>query len=143
MRFLNRRFVIALLFVQVALISRIPLLAQNAGNRARISLSSPLIDLGTLCVDSVASYHFEFQSSGNVMLVVTDAQPSCPCIELNWLKGPIQPGEKGWLDLRFHAETPGPFDKAIWITSNATDSSGQMQMVELRVRGLVMAGRKR
>lgn len=117
----------------------IPLRAQKAADRASMAFASPLIDLGTLCIDSVASYHFEFRNSGNSMLVITDAQPSCPCMELNWQKGPIQAGERGWLDIRFHADVPGPFDKAVWITSNSTDSTGQMQPVELRVRGLVMS----
>jgi hypothetical protein len=109
--------------------------AQDTAARAHIVFADTAHDFGSVQVRTQATYHFEYRNTGNDILIVTEAQPSCYCISVNWSRSPVMPGDKGSLEVVYHAEEVGAFDKGIWVSSN----SNTAQPVELRVRGNVVS----
>jgi hypothetical protein len=99
-------------------------------------------DFGTVATDTTVAYRFEFVNEGQTMLIINDITLSCPCFEQDWVRGPVMPGEKGWVSVRYPTGSKaGPFDKLLWIASNAVNNSANLDRFELRITGLVQSAK--
>ncbi|WP_320053654.1 DUF1573 domain-containing protein [uncultured Acetobacteroides sp.] len=79
------------------------------------------------------SYSFAFSNTGRVPLILTNVVSSCGCTTPEWPKAPILPGKKGVIKVTFDPmNRPGPIDKTITVSSNATKP-----LVVLTLSGLV------
>ncbi len=108
---------------------------------AAFAFSATTHDFGLASTDTVLRHRFEFSNNGDAMLVINDAALSCPCFEVDWSRGPIQPGEKGWVDVAYPTTAkPGRFDKLIWLSSNAVNNPAGLDKFELRIAGTVVKG---
>jgi hypothetical protein len=97
-------------------------------------------DFGNLTDQKDAEYVFQFKNVGKTPLIITNASASCGCTVPEFPKEPILPGKKGQLKVTFHtAGKSGPFDKAVYIQSNAPSNiSGDRY--ELHIKGAVTPG---
>ena len=137
MSFILRLFSLLLLAFTIP---RFETQAQAVGEGARFSFNKTEHDFGTVKPDTTVAYRFEFVNAGQMMLIINDISLSCPCFEANWVRGPVMPGEKGWVSVRYPTTSKaGPFDKLLWITSNAVNNTANLDRFELRIKGMVQA----
>jgi hypothetical protein len=121
--------------------------AQTDEGGPELSFDKTSHDFGKVRTDTVLEYRFSFSNSGKAALVINDISLSCPCFEVSWTRGPVMPGERGEVTVRYPTTAKGgPFDKQLWITSNARNTDPRIGRHELSIRGLVQehapAGRK-
>lgn len=78
-------------------------------------------DFGTVKEEvGKVSHIFEFKNTGDTALVLSNVRASCGCTTPQWSRDPIPAGQKGSITVTYNASNrPGPFTKAITITSNA------------------------
>jgi hypothetical protein len=83
-------------------------------------------DFGELQRGPVAPHKFEFTNIGNQPLFIQDVTPSCGCTNVDWIKSPVLPGQKGWIQLSLKTEEQhGIFNKEVYIRSNAVTPNGE------------------
>ena len=80
-------------------------------------------DFGDIQPGAVVKHTFEFTNTGKSPLLIENATASCGCTTPNWTKEPIQPGEKGTIDVQFdsHGKT-GIQNKEVAIQANTQPS---------------------
>jgi hypothetical protein len=113
--------------------------SQTTADEARFSFKEIVYDFGAVPPDTTLTGRFEFVNDGTALLVINDIALSCPCFETDWVRGPVMPGEKGWVSVRYPtSHKTGPFDKLLWIASNAANNTPNLDRFELRIKGLVV-----
>ena len=87
---------------------------------AKITFAKMTHDFGSIQEkDGDAVVQFEFTNDGDSPLIITRATASCGCTSPSYPKKPLRPGEKGSIEVTYHAKgRPGPFDKSIYVYSN-------------------------
>lgn len=88
--------------------------------------------------DPIVKCTFTFTNTGDKPLVINQAVASCGCTVPTYTKTPVQPGEKGTINVTYNGtgKFPGLFRKVITVRSNAkTDTvrltiQGDMQEEE-------------
>lgn len=62
---------------------------------------------------------FVFTNVGNEPLELLNVRPGCGCTAANYSKGPIAPGEQGYIEATYNPyNRPGAFNKNIRVTTN-------------------------
>lgn len=88
-----------------------------------ITFTSETHDFGNIPQGTPVSVEFKFTNTGKTDLLLANVKPSCGCTTPEWSREPIAPGESGSIKATFNAANAGPFNKAITITSNATEGT--------------------
>ncbi len=92
-------------------------------------------DFGKFKSGEVRETTFSFTNSGDKPLVIYKASASCGCTKATWTKEPIKPGGTGTIVVTYDSkDKPYPFQKSIWVMSNA--SNGGKSNVELTIKGV-------
>ncbi len=111
--------------------------AQNP-NGARFKFNEETHDFGTLKENDPASTEFTFTNTGKEPLVISNCSASCGCTVPVWPQNPILPGGKGTITVKFNTQGKnGPFEKAIYISSNAETEDVTKKSYELKIKGSV------
>lgn len=72
--------------------------------------------------DGNAIHTFFFSNEGTDTLILSNVKPGCGCTTADWSKGPVLPGQKGFIKTEYNPKNrAGIFTKAITVTSNATE----------------------
>lgn len=102
------------------------LLAQNKSDAPQFKFEGgDTYDFGILKRGPEAPHKFEFTNTGNQPLIVMNVTPSCGCTNVDWIKAPVPPGQKGWIKLSLKTEEQhGVFNKEVYIQSNAANPGG-------------------
>jgi hypothetical protein len=82
-------------------------------------------------------HEFSFINTGDQPLILQDVKAGCSCITLEWPKRPISPGGKGSIKVGYHTSKTGPFNKEVYVYSNAVLQPGQ-KMYTIDVKGSVV-----
>ena len=99
-----------------------------------IEFETTTIDYGTIENGSDGERIFSFTNVGNADLIITNVQSSCGCTIPKKPEGPIAPGEKSEIIVRYDTKREGPFRKTITVTTNqATDA-----IIALKIKGTVL-----
>ncbi len=105
------------------------------GAQASISFDETTYDFGTFS-DSEAKKEcvFTFTNVGDAPLVLNQVVASCGCTVPKYTKEPIQPGEKGKIDVTYNTRGrfAGPFKKTLTVRTN-----GEPSMVKLFIKGVM------
>jgi hypothetical protein len=64
---------------------------------------------------------FKLTNEGNEPLLISSAQASCGCTNLNYSKDPLLPGKSTSLSVTYNAAVKGPFTKTVTVKTNAGD----------------------
>ena len=82
--------------------------------------------------DPIVKCTFTFTNTGDKPLFINQAVASCGCTVPTYTKTPVQPGEKGTINVTYNGtgKFPGHFRKTITIRSNA-----KTEMVRLTIEG--------
>ena len=113
-----------LLFVGVAV---------QAQSTAKMEFKSVVIDYGEIQKGSDGIRVFEFTNTGDAPLVITRVSSSCGCTVPKKPEGPVKPGEKGEIQVKYDTNIIGPIRKTITVYSNA-----DVPAKSLKIKGRVM-----
>ena len=91
-------------------------------------------DFGTIQRGTPQETIFTFTNTGNAPLIIADAKSTCGCTVPKKPDGPIAPGEKGELVVKFNGQGNGPVTKTVTITAN-TEKGSEL----LRIKAFVNA----
>ena len=69
-----------------------------------VSFSEYEFDFGTLAQGDAVTHLFEFTNSGDEPLIIDNCKGSCGCTVPKCPKNPIQPGEKGQIEVKFNSK---------------------------------------
>jgi hypothetical protein len=86
---------------------------------AKIEFKTETVDYGDIDKGSDGVRVFEFTNTGNAPLIISKVSSSCGCTIPKKPEGPIQPGERGEIQVKYDTNRPGPIRKAITVLSNA------------------------
>lgn len=96
-------------------------------------VSSMTHDFGDFELGGASKSHsFEFVNDGTAPLVIVRANSSCRCIEVKFQRKPIQPGQKGVVEVIYSPKDEGVFNKGVHIYSNIAGGN-----LTLFVKGVV------
>ncbi len=102
---------------------------------AALSFKEKVHDFGEVPVDSPLHWRFEFSNSGDAPLIITSIQPSCHCVKVNWTRGAIGAGGKGFVDVEVSPPHDIRFYRTLMIASNATNYDPALMRYEIDVMG--------
>jgi hypothetical protein len=97
------------------------------------SFANPSQDCGVIKKGTDYSFNFTFTNTGTGKVVIAKAEHSCSCIELQWPKQPVMPGQKGIITGVYHATDKGRFTKEIYVHV----ASPQVPMKVISLSGVV------
>jgi len=75
-------------------------------------------DFGTIEQNAPQETIFSFTNTGNAPLIITDAKSTCGCTVPKKPEGPVAPGEKGELVVKFNGSGQNQVSKTITVTAN-------------------------
>ena len=76
-------------------------------------------DFGLITEWEVVMHTFKFKNTGNSPLIISEAIGSCGCTTPSWSGDPIQPGEDGYIEVKFDSKgRAGSNSKTVTITAN-------------------------
>lgn len=112
-------------------------------NKAAFKFENITHDFGSIPEGPQVTHFFEFTNTGKEPLVIQNVTASCGCTTPDWPKQPILPGKKGKIKVVYNTSgRVGPFNKEIFIQSNAENPAGQ-ERFELVIKGTVKAEEKK
>jgi hypothetical protein len=84
-------------------------------------------DFGEITEGEVVEYSFKFTNTGKGPLVISNASGSCGCTIPSFSNKPIEPGEVGYIDVKFNSENKsGQVEKSVYILANTIPSESQL-----------------
>ncbi len=89
-------------------------------------------DFGEIAQNIPKTAEFTLTNNGKEPLVITSAQASCGCTNLEYSKKPILPGKSSTVSATYNAAAPGNFIKTITVKTNADPNP-----VILQIKGTV------
>ena len=92
------------------------------------------IDYGTIPHNADGKREFVFTNNGNKPLIIESTQGSCGCTVPTKPEGPIAPGAKATIGVKYATDRVGAFTKTVTVKSNA---AGQETKV-LTIKGTVL-----
>ncbi len=108
--------------------------AQAQGGPGVLEFEYVSHDFGEIPQGIPVTVAFKFKNTGGADILLGNVKPSCGCTTPEWPQEPIAPGESAIIKATFNAANAGPFNKAITITSNATEG-----IKRIFIKGLVVA----
>jgi hypothetical protein len=76
-------------------------------------------DFGEIGFDTEAEFEFVFTNTGESPLILTHVKSTCGCTVPEWSKEPVNGGKKGKIRVSYDTHRVGPFNKSIYVYSNA------------------------
>lgn len=111
-----------LIFVLSLLIVSAVTFGQDTPDGPALTFDKPNHDYGVLFVDDMPEFklNVEFTNTGNQPLVLSAARACCGTQVLKWPREPINPGEKGTIELQFRlAPRAQRISRTLTLTSNS------------------------
>ena len=119
---------ILLLFSVNVLAQNKPTAKQQDNNKAYFSLEKKSLSFGEIKMGSTKTLEVSFTNTGKKTLVLTDVYTNCGCTTVDWPKDPFAPGKSGTLKITYNPTETGPFNKTVYIYTNAQNSSETIQI---------------
>lgn len=107
----------------------------QGGPKIEFAAQDNTIDYGKISKGDNAVRSFEFTNTGNAPLLIIDAQSTLSSIIVTKPAGPIQPGKKGKIDVKYNMSA-GPIRKTITVETNAVNYPDGR--VALKIKGEVL-----
>ncbi len=118
--------------------------AQNAGaavqGGAMISVNKEVHDYGEIKQGGDPYCEFTVKNTGNAPLIISNAVGSCGCTVPEWSREPVMPGKTTIIKVKYDTNRPGPINKSVTITSNASNEPSMMIKIKGNVTPTADAG---
>ena len=88
------------------------------------------IDYGTIERNSEGKREFVLTNNGTKPLIITNAVGSCGCTVPSIPQGPIAPGAKAVIGVKYATDRVGQISKSITITSNAVGQESKVVFIK-------------
>lgn len=106
------------------------------GTGPMISFDKEVHDYGTVAYGGNGECTFTVTNTGDQPLILTNCKGSCGCTVPKCDTEPIKPGGKTTISVRYDTKRPGPINKSVTVSSNATNAPEKI----LRIKGTVEGG---
>ncbi len=119
---------------KIILVAVIALISFATHAQAKIEFKTETIDYGQIEKGSDGVRVFEFTNTGDAPLLINDVKSSCGCTVPEKPNGPIAPGAKSAIKVKYDTNRVGKIRKTVTVYSNATEP-----IKALKINGEVMA----
>lgn len=103
----------------IILLGFITVVAMKADQQPDFKFEKETNDFGKIPQGKPVSYDFKFTNVGEQPLIISNVESTCGCTVPKYTSTPIKKGETGTITVTFNAASPGAFNKALTIKSNA------------------------
>ncbi len=110
------------LYMNIILRDKAPQTYTTTENQTHIKISSAEMNLGKIDWSKEYTVSFTLNNIGDNPLVIADANSSCGCTIVDYCKEPTRPGDSLILYVKYKADAPGYFNKAISVICNTKNS---------------------
>lgn len=105
----------------------------------KLSIHKQTINLGnTLWKRPVTARIAITNKDSRTPLIITNVDPGCGCMKVEWSKGPIYKGNEAEVNVTYDAKQLGTYDRYIYIYTNASQSPAKV-----RIKGRITNGQKK
>ena len=94
----------------------------SSGNEATVVWDKKTHEFGTLKQGEPQTAIFKMTNKGGKPIIITNAEGSCGCTNIEYPKQPIKPGETISIKAIYDAEELGEFNKTVTLTMNIEES---------------------
>ena len=94
----------------------------STGKEASVVWDKKTHEFGTLKQGEPQTAVFKMTNKGGKPIIITNAEGSCGCTNIEYPKQPIKPGETISIKAIYDAEELGEFNKTVTLTMNIEDS---------------------
>jgi hypothetical protein len=105
------------------------------GTGPMISVDKEVHDYGNIAQGANGTCEFVVTNTGDAPLILTNCKGSCGCTVPKCDTEPIKPGAKTTITVKYDTKRPGPINKSVTISSNATNAPEKI----VRIKGNVDA----
>ncbi|MDR6560977.1 MULTISPECIES: DUF1573 domain-containing protein [unclassified Arcicella] len=82
---------------------------------------SQSVDLGVITQGDTIIHIYKFRNTGNMPLVLSSVNASCGCTTPSYSTSPVQPGEQGFIKVKFDSKgKEGKLSKTVTAIANTT-----------------------
>ncbi|MBI3134409.1 MAG: DUF1573 domain-containing protein [Bacteroidetes bacterium] len=107
----------------------------NATSKAVITIDKEVHDYGTIEQGANGECVFTVTNTGTEPLIISLCKGSCGCTVPVCPQEPIAPGASAKITVKYNTANPGPINKSVTITSNASNEPSKT----VRISGNVTA----
>ncbi len=104
------------------------------GSGPMISLDKEVHDYGTIDLGANGTCEFKVTNTGDQPLIISSCKGSCGCTVPKCDTAPVAPGASTTITVKYDTNRPGPINKSVTITSNATNSANKIVRIKGEVR---------
>ncbi len=80
---------------------------------------SQSVDLGTITEGDTIIHVYKFKNTGNMPLILSSVSASCGCTTPSYSDKPVQPGEQGFIQVKFNSKgKEGKLSKTVTAIAN-------------------------
>ena len=98
--------------------------ADESADKPEITFEETNFDFGTIKEGSKVTHAFKFKNTGKADLIIGDARGNCGCTVPKYPTQPIEPGERGVIDVEFNsAGKHGKQNKTVSLVTNSIPST--------------------
>ena len=115
-----------LVSVLVLLLSVYSLAYSNIVNDPKFNWLFLSHDFGKVKKGIPVTIDFNFTNVGKVPLIISDSKAGCECTTAKFAKTPVAPGQTSHIQVTYNAASIGKFEKAISVSSNASELPEQL-----------------
>lgn len=102
---------------------------ERKGPFAEMTFDKTVHDFGKVNQGDKVTYSFNFENTGEVDLVITEAKGTCGCTVPDYPKDPIKPGQRGKIKVEYNsAGKKGNQTKSVNITANTKKGREKLQI---------------
>ncbi|MDZ7897156.1 MAG: DUF1573 domain-containing protein [Arcicella sp.] len=84
-----------------------------------MQVDSPTVDLGKIYEGDTIMHTYKFKNTGNMPLVLSAVNASCGCTTPSYSTDPVQPGESGYIKVKFNSKgKEGKLNKTVTAYAN-------------------------
>ena len=120
-------------FIAILFVGMLSISAFAQEKVAKIEFKTDVIDYGTIEKGADGLRVFEFTNTGTAPLIISKVSSTCGCTVPKKPQGPILPGEKGEIEVKYDTQRVNPIRKTITVLSN-----GDTPTVALKIKGEVV-----
>jgi hypothetical protein len=100
------------------------------GTGPMLSIDKEVHDYGTIKQGGNGECEFTVTNTGDQPLIISNCQGSCGCTVPQCDTAPIVPGAKSVIKVKYDSNRPGPINKSVTITSNATNAPSKVVTIK-------------
>lgn len=86
-----------------------------------MQVDSQSVDLGTITEGDTIVHIYKFRNTGNMPLIISNVHASCGCTTPSYSTAPVQPGEQGFVKVKFDSKgKDGKLSKTVTAFANTS-----------------------